>query len=93
MASLRDDVADLQRRLEASAQAARELPHREQSLHIVFGFMQRFLDLHLELVDAVEDRLVPASSAGAADDHRAAPEDLDGIALPAHRDVHGLAAQ
>ena len=57
LATLRDDVADLQRRLDASERAARDLPHREKYLLIVLGFLRRYLDLHLELVDEVEREL------------------------------------
>jgi DNA-binding PadR family transcriptional regulator len=63
MATLRDDIADIQARLEEAEAAARELAHREKYLLLVTGFLHRLLELHLELVDAVERELTPASEA------------------------------
>jgi hypothetical protein len=57
MAALRDDIADIESRLEDAERTARQLPHREQYLLLVVGFMHRFLELHLELVDRVEREL------------------------------------
>jgi DNA-binding PadR family transcriptional regulator len=57
MAALRDDVADIRRRLDDAERTARELPHRERQLLIVIRFLRRYLDLHLELVDEVEREL------------------------------------
>ena len=57
LATLRDDIADLVERLEASADAAAELPHRAKYLLLVNGFLRRFVDLHLDLVDEVEREL------------------------------------
>jgi DNA-binding PadR family transcriptional regulator len=57
LATLRDDVADLQQRLEDAEHTAAELPHREKYLLLVIGFLRRFLELHLELVDDVEREL------------------------------------
>ena len=54
IATLRDDLADLVGRLEASEAAARELPHREKYLLLVNGFLRGLIDLHSELVDDVE---------------------------------------
>ncbi len=59
VATLRDDVADLARRLEESARAAEGLPHRRKYLLLANGFLRRLLDLHLELVDEVERELGP----------------------------------
>jgi PadR family transcriptional regulator, regulatory protein AphA len=61
MATLRDDVADLITRLEDSAAAAEELPHRRKYLLLVNTFLRRFVDLHLELVDDVERELAPGA--------------------------------
>jgi DNA-binding PadR family transcriptional regulator len=61
IATLRDDVADLVLRLDASEAAAHELPHRERYLLIVTGFLRRLLELHLELVDQVERELTEAA--------------------------------
>ena len=57
IAALRDDVADLARRLDESEAAAAGLPHRRTYLLLVHGFLRRLLDLHLELVDDVEREL------------------------------------
>jgi PadR family transcriptional regulator, regulatory protein AphA len=57
MATLRDDIADIESRLEDAERTAHQLPHREKYLLLVIGFMHRFLELHLELVDQVEREL------------------------------------
>jgi DNA-binding PadR family transcriptional regulator len=57
MLTLRDDVADLRERLEDAERTAAALPHRSTYLLMVTGFLQRLLDLHLELVDEVEEKL------------------------------------
>jgi DNA-binding PadR family transcriptional regulator len=58
MATLRDDITDLQSRLAEAERTAHELPHREKYLMLVNAFMRRYLDLHLELIDQVEEELV-----------------------------------
>jgi DNA-binding PadR family transcriptional regulator len=55
--TLRDDVADLQQRLDDSDRSAETLPHRSKYLLLNQEFLRRFLDLHLELVDEVERAL------------------------------------
>jgi DNA-binding PadR family transcriptional regulator len=57
LATLRDDVEDLQRRLDAAERGAKQLPHREKYLLLAFAFLHRLLELHLELVDEVEREL------------------------------------
>jgi DNA-binding PadR family transcriptional regulator len=57
LVTLRDDIADLVERLEASAEAAAELPHRAKYLLLVNGFLRRLVELHLDLVDEVEREL------------------------------------
>ena len=57
MATLRDDIADLKGRLDDAKASAETLPHRRKYLLLVAGFMDRLLDLHLELVDEVEQEL------------------------------------
>jgi PadR family transcriptional regulator, regulatory protein AphA len=52
--TLRQDVADLERRLDEAEGTAAQLPHRHAYLRLVIGFLRRFLELHLELVDEVE---------------------------------------
>ncbi len=54
LAALRADVADLEARLAESDASAEQLPHRQASLLVVNRFLRGLLDLHLELVDAVE---------------------------------------
>src|SRR5215211_4359832 len=61
MSALRDDIADIQLRLNESEQSARQLPHREKYLLMVTGFLRRLLELHLDLVDEVEKELQGAS--------------------------------
>jgi DNA-binding PadR family transcriptional regulator len=57
LASLRDDVADLQARLDEAETSAALYPHRQKYLLVVIGFLRRLLELHLELVDQVEREL------------------------------------
>jgi DNA-binding PadR family transcriptional regulator len=57
VASLRDDIADLRRRIEESEAAAAALPHRRRYLLLVAGFLRRLLDLHLEFIEEVEREL------------------------------------
>jgi DNA-binding PadR family transcriptional regulator len=64
MATLREDVADLMERLDEGERAARTLEHRSTYLLLVVGFLRRYLDLHLELVDDVE-RLLEAGETDA----------------------------
>ena len=59
LATLRDDIADIWRRLDDSEAAAKELTHRAKYLLLVTGFLRRLLELHLELVDEVERELAP----------------------------------
>jgi DNA-binding PadR family transcriptional regulator len=57
MATLRDDIADIKRRLDDAELTAKRLPHREKYMQLAIGFMRRLLDLHLDLVDEVEREL------------------------------------
>jgi hypothetical protein len=57
LATLRADIADLERRLDDAEQTAALLPHRAKYLQIVVGFLRRQLDLHLDLVATVEREL------------------------------------
>jgi DNA-binding PadR family transcriptional regulator len=59
IATLREDIADLQARLDDGEASAEELPHRRKYLLIVNGFLRRLLDLHLDYVDEVERELAP----------------------------------
>jgi DNA-binding PadR family transcriptional regulator len=56
-ATLRDDIADLERRLDESRAAAADLPHRAKYLLLVNGFLRRFVELHRELADEVDREL------------------------------------
>jgi DNA-binding PadR family transcriptional regulator len=60
--TLRDDVADLQKRVDEAEAAAHELPHREKYLLPTTGFMRRYLELHLELIDTVERDMAPGQA-------------------------------
>jgi DNA-binding PadR family transcriptional regulator len=51
LATLRDDITDLRRRLDESERSASNLPHREKYLRLVITFLHGLLDLHEELVD------------------------------------------
>ena len=62
IATLREDVADLQQRLAATEAAAEEIPHRRKYLSLVNGFLRDLLELHLKLVDDVESQLSDDSS-------------------------------
>jgi DNA-binding PadR family transcriptional regulator len=57
MATLRDDIADIEQRLDDAELRATQLPHREKYLLIVTGFLRRLLELHFELIDQVEHEL------------------------------------
>ena len=59
VATLRDDIADLQARLDEAEAAAHDLPHREKYLLLTTGFMRRYLELHVELIDTVEREMAP----------------------------------
>jgi DNA-binding PadR family transcriptional regulator len=60
MATLRDDIADINRRLDDAEQTAKALPHREKYLLLVVGFLRQLLDLQLKLVDQVEQEFQAA---------------------------------
>jgi DNA-binding PadR family transcriptional regulator len=54
MTTLRDEIADIERRLDDAELRAAGLPHREKYLRVAIDFMRRLLALHLELVDQVD---------------------------------------
>src|SRR5262245_53189218 len=54
MLTLRDDLADLERRLDESVATAEALPHRAKYLLLAVRFLRDYLELHRELVDTVE---------------------------------------
>jgi DNA-binding PadR family transcriptional regulator len=57
LATLRDDIADISLRLDDSERSATQLPHRQKYLLIAVSFMRRLLELHLDLIDQVEQEL------------------------------------
>jgi DNA-binding PadR family transcriptional regulator len=57
MATLRDDIADLQARLDDAVVSAETLPHRRKYLLIVVDFLRELLELHEELIQRVEREL------------------------------------
>jgi DNA-binding PadR family transcriptional regulator len=59
IATLRDDIADIERRVDQAALRAKQLPHREKYLSVCVGFMRSLLELHLDLIDEVERELAP----------------------------------
>jgi DNA-binding PadR family transcriptional regulator len=62
MAALREDLVDLQRRLDEAKASAETLPHRRKYLLLTIGFLSRLLELHDELVDEVERELANGRS-------------------------------
>src|SRR4051794_24213863 len=62
--TLRDDIGDLLGRLDDMAAAADALPHRRKYLLLVYEFLRRLVDLHVELIDDVERELAPRSAPG-----------------------------
>ena len=61
--TLREDIAELSAQLDEGEARAQDMPHRSKYLLLVFGFLRRLLDLHLELVDEVERELAPKATA------------------------------
>jgi DNA-binding PadR family transcriptional regulator len=64
--TLREDIADLHRRLDDSVATAEALPHRSKYLLLVNEFLRRYLELHAELVDTVESELHATDASAAA---------------------------
>jgi DNA-binding PadR family transcriptional regulator len=75
LATLRDDIADIEARLDDAERRAHELPHREKYLLLVIGFLRRLLDLHEDLVEQVERELSGEPRRGEGHAERAAPDD------------------
>jgi DNA-binding PadR family transcriptional regulator len=59
IAALREDIADLEERLEASKESADALPHRRKYLLLAYDFLSGLLALHLDWVKRVEAELDP----------------------------------
>jgi DNA-binding PadR family transcriptional regulator len=59
IATLRQDIADLQARLDEAETSAGALPHRRKYLLLTNTFVRGLLQLHLEWIDEVERELAP----------------------------------
>jgi PadR family transcriptional regulator, regulatory protein AphA len=59
--ALREDIADLEARLDASEESADALPHRRKYLLLVIEFLRGLLALHLDWVERVEAELDPTT--------------------------------
>jgi DNA-binding PadR family transcriptional regulator len=59
--TIREDISDLFTRLGESEEFAATQPSRTKYLLLVFGFLRRLLDLHLEFVDDLERELEPGT--------------------------------
>ena len=67
--AIRAELAELHAQLDASADRARLLPHRERYLLLVVEFLRGLLELHRDWVDTVERTLVEAPAKGPASRH------------------------
>ena len=54
---LREEITDIEARLDDAERRAAELPHRERNLKLVFGFLRDYINLHRELIERVEQEL------------------------------------
>jgi PadR family transcriptional regulator AphA len=72
LATLRDDITEIEQRLQETERSAKQLPHREKYLLLVNSFLRRLLELHLDLIDDVEREFAPGTAAmpGASDSSR-----------------------
>jgi DNA-binding PadR family transcriptional regulator len=84
IATVRDDISELFDRLDESEARSAALPSRTKYLLLVFGFLRRLLDLHLEFVDDLECELAPAPKPGSrrARPGRESRSDPDGPSAP-----------
>jgi hypothetical protein len=57
ISTLREDIGDLEARVEHTAAGTTDLPHRRKYLLLVTDFLRQLLALHLELVEQVEQQL------------------------------------
>jgi DNA-binding PadR family transcriptional regulator len=57
IAKLRDEITDIERRLDEAERAAEDLPHRAKYLLLVVGFLRGFVELHEQFVEDVEREL------------------------------------
>jgi DNA-binding PadR family transcriptional regulator len=79
IATLREDIGDMERRVDDAEARAEELPHREKYLLLVTGFMRRLLELHSDLVDEVEAQLDDDARATASRSPRALSQRQAGL--------------
>ena len=56
-ATLREDIADLEARLDEARASARALPHREKYLLLVLDFLHELLDLHARFLERLDREL------------------------------------
>jgi DNA-binding PadR family transcriptional regulator len=63
---LREDIIDIEMRLDDAERRAAELPHRERNLKLVLGFLRDYLSLHRELIERVDQELAGAPERGTA---------------------------
>jgi PadR family transcriptional regulator, regulatory protein AphA len=61
ISALREDIADLEARLDASEESADALPHRRKYLLLVIEFLRGLLALHLDWVERAEAELDPST--------------------------------
>jgi DNA-binding PadR family transcriptional regulator len=59
--ALREDIADLEARLDAATESAESLPHRRKYLLLTIDFLRGLLQLHLDWVERVEQELDPSA--------------------------------
>jgi DNA-binding PadR family transcriptional regulator len=63
MTTLRDELDDINARLDDAEERAALLPHRKKYLLLAVGFLREFVELHADLVDRVERELGEAAEA------------------------------
>jgi DNA-binding PadR family transcriptional regulator len=64
-ATIREDIADLMGRLDETERRTQLFPHKRKYQLLAIGFLRRLLELHLDLVDEVEEQLaVDEAAAG-----------------------------
>ena len=55
--TIREDIADLVTRLDETERRTELFPHKRKYQLLVVGFLRRLLDLHLDLVEQIEQEL------------------------------------
>jgi DNA-binding PadR family transcriptional regulator len=66
MLTLREDIADIAKRLDEAEERAEAFPHRRRYLLLVVEFLRDYLDLHLKLVDTIEHEFGAGSQRAAS---------------------------